>query len=169
MDLPVRMQALATYQGLPIPFFTLIRDGRPDFRVHDAKRHHAAMTRRLCGVCGAALDYWIFFLLGPNGVKERLSYMPAMHEECARASMVLCPFLAVEERTHRSTPLKDGDVALAKPPPKPPRSALVQTRGYAITYPDRPLRGAEYAAFAPPIAVTWHRYVDGKLVPEEET
>ncbi len=167
---PDRLRDLPRHGLYPIPYFTLIKpDGRPDFRAHDAHRHSAAMRRGLCGVCGERLPYWIFFLLGPNALRERLSYMPAMHEECARYSLRICPFLALEDHTHSMRPPGAGNVKLvsdADMPPKPPRCALVRTRRYEIEYPSSPSTGAEYAAFAPPKAVEWFHYVDGRLVPE---
>lgn len=163
MDLPARMRHLPVYQGLPIPFFTLVRDGRPDFRVHSSERHARAMLKRLCGVCGDPLDYWLTFIAGPIVMRERLSYMPAMHDECARASLVLCPFLALEERTHRDTPVKEGDIRLAGSLVKPPRTALAKTRSYEIVR-RGPEQGMEYAQFAPPKYAQWYEYKDGALV-----
>jgi hypothetical protein len=170
-EIPAYLQHLPRHGAFVIPFFTLIKaDGRPDFRAHDDERHQRAMAKRLCGVCGVALGYWIYFIGGPHTIRERLSYMPAMHENCARYSMQVCPFLALEEHTHSLRPVSAGNVKRVSDedmPPKPHRAGLARTRSYVIEYaPGRAMGGAEYAAFAPPKQVEWFHYVDGRLVPE---
>lgn len=164
-ELPERMRALPLFKGLPIPFFTLIRDGVPDFRAHEASRHAASMLRRLCGICGSPLDYWITFIVGPITHESRLTYMPGMHEDCARTALEICPFLAREERTYSAAPLGPGNVAIAQPPPKPDRQALVKVRSYEVVH-RSPEQGMEYAQFAPPRFTAWYRYRDGRLVRE---
>lgn len=108
MTVPASIERLPKHGALPIPYFTLTRKGKPDFRFHDAKKHNHAMEARLCGVCGLRckpFEYW--FLLGPMQYLTRaVTYMPACHEECLRWSLHICPWLAgkTERRTDAGLP-----------------------------------------------------------------
>lgn len=91
---------------LPVPFANLILDdGTPDFTTIDAAKTVRCAWERLCGVCGKEMDYWIAFLGGPKSAETRAYLDPPMHEYCARAAVVLCPFIAMPSMARRKTPL----------------------------------------------------------------
>lgn len=91
---------------LPVPFSNVILpNGQPDFTTIDAGKIVACAKRRLCGVCGKALGYWVAFLGGPKSAESRAYLDPPMHEECARAAVELCPFIAMPSMARRKTPL----------------------------------------------------------------
>lgn len=162
--IPACLAHLPVHGKLPIPYFTHIgKDGVPNFRAHDPRKHNIAMAQRLCGVCGRSLDYWITFILGPGTLKTQDTYMPACHEECAVASFRLCPYMALEtrERGHSSGTIEI--VPRAELPPKPKRVALARTRGYETF--EGPMHQL-YARFQRPKDVAWWHYVDGRLEPE---
>ena len=166
--IPDFLSHLRVYKGLPVPFFTAVGpDGTPDFRAHSPERHSRAIRTGLCGICGKKLAYWKFVVVGPNELRMAVTYMPALHEECARYALEVCPFLAMQEREMgdvRPGQVRVTDVVLTKPE----RIALVRTNGYRVVYPARPKMGFEYVRFSPPKRVDWFRYVDGKLEAEHE-
>lgn len=51
--------------------------------------------KRLCGICGNPLGYWIAFLGGPKSATNRTYSDPPFHPACAEASLSLCPHIAV--------------------------------------------------------------------------
>jgi hypothetical protein len=165
-EVPAFLAHLPRHGRLPIPFFTSIGlDGKPNFRAHDQAKHNRAIAHRLCGVCGKGLGYWLTFAAGPTEVATRaFTYMPAMHRECALASLVMCPFLAYETRDRT----RDVPMALRvlpeEPPPKPGRFALVTAREYK-THEGAP--GWLYVRWQPPKKIEWWAYKDGQLLPEE--
>lgn len=105
MEIPARLKLRPIFAGLPIPYTTLVRDGKPDFRTNDIELWRDAATRRLCSQCGQSLDYYKWFIGGekclverrdPDGVVYALTGVfvdLAMHEECARYAAAACPFL----------------------------------------------------------------------------
>jgi len=91
---------------LPVPFTNIITEsGEPDFTTIDAQKTVECALLRLCGVCGKKLSYWIAFLGGPQSAESRAYLDPPMHEECARAAVKLCPFIAMPSMARRKTPL----------------------------------------------------------------
>lgn len=109
---PASIERLPKHGALPIPYFTLVTRGRPDFRYHDVRKHNHAMEARLCGVCGTRckpFSYW--FLLGPNQYATRSeTYMPASHKDCLRWSMAICPWLAGKTERRTSEGLQERHV-----------------------------------------------------------
>jgi len=120
------------------------------------------MEKRLCGVCGRALGYWISFVVGPITIRIRETFMPAAHPECAEASLRLCPYLYLEERDRSLKPSDNHIVPPSELPPKPDRVALWLTRSYEIVRQN----GSEYARFAAAKRMQWFVYEHGVLVPE---
>jgi len=96
MSIPDRMVLLQRYGGFPVPFTVLVDlvTGIPDFTATDMERWYAAVSERLCGVCGTPLDYWIWFIGGPQSMEIRSFFDPGMHEECARYALSVCPYLS---------------------------------------------------------------------------
>lgn len=96
---------------LPVPFTNIIMDdGTPDFTTIDARKTVRCATERLCGVCGKPLGYWIAFLGGPKSAETHAYVDPPMHEECARAAVKLCPFIAMPSMVRRKTPLTPDSI-----------------------------------------------------------
>jgi len=165
--IPDFLSHLTVYKGLPVPFFTAIgRDGNPDFRAHSPKRHSEAIRGKLCGICGKRLVYWQTLVVGPKELESRMTYMPAMHDECARYAMSMCPFLVSEEHVMRSAAeVREGRrmAVTDKLLPKPTKLAVVRTSNYRIVYGVLMMIGHENDLFAPLKHVEWHEYRDGKL------
>lgn len=162
-SIPGFLSHLTVYKGLPVPFFTAFNeDGTPDFRAHSPERHSKAVRDELCGICGKHLLYWRFLLVGPNELKQRATYMPAMHENCARFALEVCPFLAMGKREMGEVGPEQVQVTSA-PLPKPERIAMVRTSNYRVIYGGVRQKGREYVRFAPPRDIEWYAYKDGKL------
>lgn len=96
-------------RGVPIPWVQYVdAAGEPDFRIIDEEKKLACYHRRLCGLCGRPLDYWIVFIGGPLSVKNRLFADPAMHPECADYAIAVCPYLVHSRARYSQRPLPEG-------------------------------------------------------------
>ena len=79
-------------RGLPIPYITMIIDGKPDFKVTDMEMRMNAIRDNICGICGGELDDEIVFIGGPISCTQSfLFFDPPMHLECAEFSTKICP------------------------------------------------------------------------------
>lgn len=59
--------------------------------------------KRLCGICGEPLGYWIAFLGGPKSAANRAYVDPPFHPSpCAVAALTLCPHIAIPH--HKRAP-----------------------------------------------------------------
>src|SRR5215467_9324535 len=98
--LPDQIRALPVdpRRRLPIPFANGAdpETGEGRFAITDATRQMACWTAKLCGVCGQPLGEWVAFLGGPGSADRwRGAYTdPWMHEDCAEASLTVCPYIA---------------------------------------------------------------------------
>lgn len=91
-------------RGYPIPFFVGYVDGKPEFRLLDAKKQLLCFDKNLCGVCGLKLHKdGGFFISGPMGVRNRIATDPPLHRDCAEYSMKFCPHLYFEKADRRET------------------------------------------------------------------
>jgi len=84
-------------RGLPIPASSGRDDaGKGRFGVNDPLAKLACALGRRCGVCGQPLNGPVVFLALDRGADPAgLNFGdPGMHESCAAASMVLCPYIA---------------------------------------------------------------------------
>ncbi len=79
--------------GLPIPFVYEYDDGSHEFGTINRRRSIQCALSRLCGMCGAPLEYDIAFLGGPKAAETRSYTDPPMHVGCAEAALQLCPHL----------------------------------------------------------------------------
>jgi hypothetical protein len=141
-------------RDLPIP----VSSGRdPDtgagrFGVNDPGAKLACGLNRACGVCGLALGTTIVFLAEDYGADPaRLVFSdPGMHQPCAEASMVLCPFIQRERVPHR-----------AGARPGKPGWLWVTSPSYELV----PGRGSALVAFRPGLVEAIRRfgYADGRL------
>ena len=120
IPIPTRMKWLARdHRGYPVPYLVQRdRAGRPHFTISSSQRVTEVATRKKCGLCGKSLDLGAWFVGGPRSfLHPRGAFSdPAMHEDCARYALQICPWLAapnyarrIEDRTLRGVPLQDAD------------------------------------------------------------
>jgi hypothetical protein len=93
--LPFHMQSLPVdKRGFPVPAFVCWFDGVPDFRVMDPRHLRRCIRQDRCWICGAGLNRFKVFTIGPMCCINRISSEPPSHYECAAFAAVNCPFLA---------------------------------------------------------------------------
>ena len=85
-------------RGLPIPFI-VYRDtqGVPHFTVDDVEKLDLVLSKKLCGICGKPLKLghmWLISGAPSFFLDDGLFTIPPAHEECARYSIQVCPFLS---------------------------------------------------------------------------
>lgn len=170
-QIPDFLAHLPVWQGMPVPFtvkYEVGQVGRPAFEVTDAVKWADCVEKRLCGVCGRELGYWIAFIGGPKSVEGRAFHDPAMHVECAEYSLDVCPYMvgaaghASEEVLARREE-RDGVArrVLEHVTDEPPdRVALYVTRRYEVRrYQTRTLSGmvnvVVYLRPAPAKRIEW--------------
>lgn len=102
VPMPAAIAALPkTEQGYPVPFINFVSEkGIPDLRVTDAMKVLRAVQEKLCGICGQKLGYWVVFVGGSVSIENRAFSDPAMHEECVRYAIQVCPYLAIKGFRH---------------------------------------------------------------------
>lgn len=136
-EIPDRLKNRPTYRGFIIPAISIMdAQGVPDFRVIDMEKWHQIVNQRLCAICGEKLvpgQYW--FIGGDICEANHLFFDPAMHEECARYSFTVCPFLAFSDYSKRPTrALPEGYEVInhdeLQNPKRPKRLALFFTANY---------------------------------------
>jgi hypothetical protein len=147
---------------MPIPYSTARwPDGRGRFSVNDVARKLECGQRRLCGICGRSLGWWVAFLAQDHGVlTSRTLFTDApVHEECAEASLTLCPYIR-EPRVPRR-PHSGAIVPCGHDPAQPKTGWLMYiTRAYEIV--PQPARGGRQAwAFLPGPAKRVRRFAYG--------
>lgn len=111
VPIPDRMLTLPrdARRGVPIPWVQFTgTDGVPDFRIIDEGKKLECYARRLCGLCGKPLDYWIVFIGGPLSVQNQLFADPAMHPDCADYALAVCPYLVYSRARYSQRPLPEG-------------------------------------------------------------
>lgn len=113
--LPERMKDLATDErGYPIPYFTPMVDGKPDFRYSDGRKQMICVAYSKCWVCGGKIKSEVFwYITGPMGLHNRVVSDPGMHEECARYSLKACPHIFYRNADRGSE--RDPDYDKKKP------------------------------------------------------
>lgn len=105
-------------RGLPIPHVVL-RDpetGEPDFIVNDTRTLLDCAQNGICHICGETLpDNDVWMLGGPGSALDpRGLYNDGpMHHECGRASLRLCPYLALPAHRGMKPLAKEGVLARA--------------------------------------------------------
>lgn len=120
-------------RGYPIPYF-IPQDpssGMHDFKYMDPKKQMICAMGQICMICGQSLlpyEYW--YITGPMGRKNQSCSDPAMHEECARYSLAVCPHMHFEktERTSEET-LNDKEVLILE---KPMEVYLIHAASYRL-------------------------------------
>jgi hypothetical protein len=120
--LPERLRRLPIdpRRALPIPFTTpILPDGTGQWGITSTELVGERCWRdKLCGVCGDPLPFWIAFVGGPGSADRwRGAYTdPWMHEQCAEASIKICPYIArpkvprVSDTLQLPLAIPDGEV-----------------------------------------------------------
>lgn len=131
---PERVKRLPRHGGFPIPYFALVKDGVPDFRVFDPEHYRLAIAKSLCGICGVHLGRKIFFIGGMSVIMSREFKDLPMHIDCAIFSLNICPFLSDEERDFSDRDYPAGYIVQDKYTRvvHPKISLLYMTDGYSI-------------------------------------
>lgn len=89
-------------RGFPVPAIALVdSDGRPHFTITDEVERQAVIVYSQCALCGQRLGELRWFVGGPmSAFHETGAYLdPAMHGECLKYAMQVCPYLAMPRYT----------------------------------------------------------------------
>ena len=87
---------------VPVPWFVMWIDGKPEFRIMDGKKVSRCLPERLCWTCGQKLNNRVSFIVGPMCIVNRISGEPPSHPECAAYSVRACPFLSRPNMVRRT-------------------------------------------------------------------
>jgi hypothetical protein len=91
---PVWLAHLPTVGGLVVPWITpRAGDGRYLFGVLDPARQHAALTRRLCQVCGRPLGRRLVLLMRAQDLPRRCTAEPGCDPACCAHVQAACPMV----------------------------------------------------------------------------
>lgn len=147
VPIPGKLAKRPRLGGLPIPFVSLIMDGKPDFRVNDPILTVAAMKGNRCGICGGILDYWKVFFGDANAMdNHRLFTEPGAHEECMEYALQVCPFLHGKGRRETNLP---HEVLVEFSTPYAPKLPDTVYIGFTRSYEVVKREGIYYARVAP--------------------
>ena len=134
MNVPERMAHLPRRGRFVVGhMFGVDANGVPDFTVLDEAKVLACVRDSTCGLCGEPIDYWFTFVGGPLSVANRSFLDPAMHEECARYALSVCPFL-LGQHGYAERPARPGLHRDDEPAIRPDRFALYVTRGFRVRH-----------------------------------
>lgn len=114
-------------RGFPVPRFVEWIDGRPDFRVMNARFLRRAVSAKLCWLCGEPLGRFQSFVIGPMCAINRISAEPPSHLACAQFAARACPFLTQPKR-----PRNDHD--LPELSAKPPGTMIARNPGVTLIW-----------------------------------
>lgn len=97
---------------VPVPWFVMWADGKPEFRSSSVAKIRQAMDEGLCWVCGRKRGSSLMaFVIGPMCTVNRNTAEPPCHPECAEFSVRACPFLTKPHMVRR-----EGGFSEALPP-----------------------------------------------------
>lgn len=136
--MPPRIKRLAIdARGYPVPYFVAWIDGKPDHRVADARKWHAAVREKRCWVCGDFLGVYLAFTIGPMCGINRTTAEPPEHLECARWSVRNCPFMSRPHAERREAGLPDNDGMAGLPILRNPGVMLIWNTTKYTLFPDQ--------------------------------
>lgn len=164
-ELPTRIKALPVdHRGYPVPWFVAWIDGKPDFRVADARKRVIAVNEHRCWICGERLGTYLAFVIGPMCAVNRISSEPPSHRDCAEFSARACPFLARPHAKRREAGLPETKVDPAGIMlERNPGVALIWiTKGYRI------IRTADGILFEVGPPREWLAFAEGRRATPEE-
>jgi hypothetical protein len=98
----------------------------------DGDKVLVCLVKKLCMICGKKLDNKKWFIGGTYSSQNRLFSDPAMHEECARYAIRVCPFLANNDMKYRTKYEQGENYTDPKHVRKgrSPTQVLMQTTGF---------------------------------------
>lgn len=137
VPIPERLKHRPMFHGVPIPFSAFVHaDGRPDFKITDHEKWKSCALHRLCGICGEVLGFVVYFIGGEKSCSSGVFYDPPMHEECARYSFAVCPFIAAGKEYAASLPnVPEGarlQVVSQMPTERPKRMGILPARTFEM-------------------------------------
>ena len=169
-SLPIKMRSLPTdpQRGVPVPWFVLWQDGKPEFRIMDHQKFARAIREKLCWCCGQKLGVHMAFVIGPMCAINRTSSEPPCHLECARWSAINCPFLARPHMVRREGGLPEdvskGGAMLER---NPGATGVWVTREYELFKAPNGASATGYLlTMGEPTNVEW--YAEGRAATREE-
>lgn len=113
LPIPAALAHLPVVGGLVVPWVTpRTADGRFLIGAVDAAKTRAAIHRRLCGVCGRALDGRLVLLVRESDLPRCASTEPGLHPHCAAYTTMACPMVAGRRSHYRANAHKIGEDAV---------------------------------------------------------
>jgi hypothetical protein len=161
VPLPRRMmRCKRDRRGYPIPFLMM-----PESQIHiDGDKQEQCAMKKLCMICGQKLVVKKWFIGGHMAGQNRLFTDPAMHEECARYAIQVCPFLSNQDMKYRKKYSEDTTFFTGTIPgtatTRSETQLLMRTNGY------KPVWWRNHAYV---LANRWdylEHWLDGKRVPD---
>jgi hypothetical protein len=116
-------------RGVPVPWFVIWEDGKPEFRGADPLKLQDAILVKKCWVCGDYLGRHQVFVIGPMCGLNRISSEPPSHLECAEWSARNCPFLSKPHMVRR-----EDEEFLAKASKEPNGVMLMRNPGVTLLW-----------------------------------
>lgn len=154
-------------RGWPITYTSLkLPDGRYDFTTSDPLKWAIVAACRCCALCGIVLKREIWFIGGPKSMRNRFFFDLAMHEECARYALQVCPYLAMPKYLGAKKRLTPADMRVelvSSDKTKPVKFGLAKTNGYKLVkfQGDKLVLAKEWLA-----PIEWWK--DGSILKENE-
>lgn len=133
--LPARIAQLPVDdRGYPVPWFVTWINGKPDFRVVEARKVFLGHTEHRCWICGQQLGRTFAFVAGPMCAVNRNSAEPPSHTECALFAVKACPFILLPkaQRREANLPVETTDPAGHMIKRNPGVAMVWITRAYRI-------------------------------------
>lgn len=96
IPIPERLKKFPVYNGYPV-FFVVAKNsaGKPQWKQLDRLKQIQCANQNLCSICGERMLTGVFwFVVGPDEHEGKCTTNGPMHEECARFSCAICPYLA---------------------------------------------------------------------------
>lgn len=151
---PPRVAALPTdHRGYPVPHFTPVFNGIPDFVAADPRKITKCHRQRRCWICGQRMGRMNAFVIGPMCSVNRISIEPPSHPECADFATIACPFMSrpLAKRAHSEN--------ASEPPPgimltHNPGASLIW---WTLRYKAFPLDGGMAFEIGAPERCIWRR------------
>jgi hypothetical protein len=132
-------------RGYPVPV-TAFRDknGKPHFAVNDSAVRTDIIIHDRCPICGNKLSERLWFVGGPlSAFNPDGAYIdPAMHYECMKYALQVCPYLAapsytrrIDDKTIKPDTIPDAVVFVDSTmiPERPDVFVAVETNSYSMS------------------------------------